>query len=257
MILAFICIVAFAVSILTFFSGFGLGTILTPVFMIFFPADLAIALTAVVHFLNNIFKVFLVGRYVNKEVILRFGLPAVLASFIGAWLLLQIPVAKPLYQYNLLGHHFEVYLVKLIIALLLIFFALMDILPVFKKIQFDKNKMPMGGLLSGFFGGLSGNQGALRAVFLIKAGLSKQAYVATAVALSLMVDTTRLGVYATRFTQAGLIDNVPLVAGATASAMAGAYFGNRLLKKITIHRLQLLVAALLIVLSLALALGWL
>ena len=51
-----ISIVAFLVAILTFFSGFGLGTILTPVMMIFFPVDVAIALTGVVHFSNNIFK---------------------------------------------------------------------------------------------------------------------------------------------------------------------------------------------------------
>ncbi|MGB0431657.1 MAG: sulfite exporter TauE/SafE family protein, partial [Bacteroidia bacterium] len=56
-----ISIVAFATAILTFFSGFGLGTILTPVFAIFFPIDQAIALTGVVHFANNIFKLFLVG----------------------------------------------------------------------------------------------------------------------------------------------------------------------------------------------------
>ena len=51
-----ICAVALAASCLTFFSGFGLGTILMPVFAIFFPLEIAIALTAVVHFLNNIFR---------------------------------------------------------------------------------------------------------------------------------------------------------------------------------------------------------
>lgn len=51
-----ISVAAFVVAILTFFSGFGLGTILTPVFMIFFPADLAIGLTGIVHFFNNNFN---------------------------------------------------------------------------------------------------------------------------------------------------------------------------------------------------------
>ena len=53
---------AFIIAILTFFSGFGLGTILTPVFMIFFPVELAIGLTGIVHFFNNIFKLVLVGK---------------------------------------------------------------------------------------------------------------------------------------------------------------------------------------------------
>jgi uncharacterized membrane protein YfcA len=66
-----ISIVAFFVAILTFFSGFGLGTLLTPVMMLFFPVEVAIALTGMVHFSNNIFKLVLVGKKVNKEVLLR------------------------------------------------------------------------------------------------------------------------------------------------------------------------------------------
>lgn len=64
-----ISLIAFLVAILTFFSGFGLGTILTPVFMFFFPVELSIALTGVVHFFNNIFKIILVGRQDRKSVV--------------------------------------------------------------------------------------------------------------------------------------------------------------------------------------------
>ena len=81
-----ICLAAFLTAILTFFSGFGLGTILAPVFAIFFPIDIAIALTGVVHFSNNLFKIALIGRNTDKAVLLRFGIPAILASLIGAWL---------------------------------------------------------------------------------------------------------------------------------------------------------------------------
>lgn len=45
--------------------------------------------------------------------------------------------------------------------------------------MFPPHWLPLGGLLSGFFGGLSGNQGALRSAFLLKAGLSKEAFIAT------------------------------------------------------------------------------
>ncbi|HRW63712.1 MAG TPA: sulfite exporter TauE/SafE family protein, partial [Bacteroidales bacterium] len=155
-----ISLAAFITAILTFFSGFGLGTILTPVFMIFFPVDLAIALTGVVHFFNNIFKIILVGKQANKSVLIRFGVPAVIASFAGAWLLLHIPDSKPLFQYELFNKAFEVYPVKFIISVLLILFAGMDLFPFFNKMQFGKEKLPVGGVLSGFFGGLSGNQGA-------------------------------------------------------------------------------------------------
>lgn len=247
---------AFVVALLTFFSGFGLGTILTPVFMIFFPVDLAIALTGVVHFFNNIFKLILVGKQADKGTLLRFGIPAVVAAFVGAWLLLHIPDAQPLFDYHFLGRHFEVYPVKFIISILLIIFASMDLIPYFSRLQFGREKLPLGGALSGFFGGLSGNQGALRSAFLIKAGLSKEAFVGTAVVVSTFVDFTRLSVYATRFTKAGLIDNLNLVIIATIAAIAGAYLGNKLLKKVTLHFVQVTVAIMLLVLSVALGVGW-
>jgi hypothetical protein len=190
-----ICIAAFLTSILTFFSGFGLGTILMPVFALFFPIDIAIALTGVVHFANNLFKMALVGKMADKKVLMRFGIPAIAASFLGAWLLMKITVLPSLFQYEMWGREFEVTPVKLIIAILLLFFSLFEFIPRFKKMQFGKNKLILGGVLSGFFGGLAGIQGALRSAFLIKSGLSKEAYIATGVIIASLVDFTRLWVY--------------------------------------------------------------
>ena len=203
-----VSIVAFLTALLTFFSGFGLGTLLAPVLMLFFPIDVAIALTGIVHFFNNIFKLVLVGKNVNKEVFIRFGIPAIVFAFIGAYVLLQIPNMQPLFSYELLGKTFSVYPLKLTIAILILFFAMMDILPYFNKLQFDKNKLPIGGALSGFFGGLAGTQGALRSAFLIRAGLSKEAFIGTTVVISSLVDFTRLSVYATRMMQLNLKENL-------------------------------------------------
>ncbi|MET0760091.1 MAG: sulfite exporter TauE/SafE family protein [Flavobacterium sp.] len=250
-----ISVIAFIVSILTFFSGFGLGTILTPVFMIFFPVEVAIGLTGIVHFFNNLFKIILVGRNADKTVLMRFGIPAVLFAILGSWLLLNITDLKPLFTYVIFGKTFEVYPVKFIISILLIIFASIDLIPYFNKLQFGREKLPIGGALSGFFGGLSGNQGALRTAFLIKAGLSKEAFIATAVVVSTLVDFTRLSIYATRFSKSGLTDNLTLVVSATLSAIIGAYIGNKLLKKVTLKFLQITIAIMLIIISLALGLG--
>ena len=57
-----ICIFALLGSALTLFSGFGLGTILLPVFGLFFPIEIAVVLTALVHFMNNIFNAILNKR---------------------------------------------------------------------------------------------------------------------------------------------------------------------------------------------------
>src|SRR5512133_2289269 len=98
-----ISIVAFFTAILTFFSGFGLGTILLPVFAIFFPVEIAVALTGIVHFTNNLFKAALTGRNADKQVLLKFGVPAFLASFAGAWLLLKISEMPVMAEYRFLG----------------------------------------------------------------------------------------------------------------------------------------------------------
>lgn len=250
-----IALVAFATSLLTFFSGFGLGTILMPVLAIFFPVDLAIALTGVVHFCNNLFKMALVGKHTDRQVLLRFGIPAIFASFVGAWLLMQISGFQPLFCYHLGDKQFDVTPVKLVIAALLLFFSLFEVIPRFQKIQFGKNKLILGGILSGFFGGLAGIQGALRSAFLIKAGLLKEAYIATGVVIASLVDFTRLAVYAERFTTAGLHENIVLIVSAIASAILGAVIGKKLLKKITLQFVQVFVAIMLILIALALGAG--
>lgn len=250
-----ICIAAFFSSILTFFSGFGLGTILMPVFALFFPIDIAIALTGVVHFANNLFKMALVGKKADKWVLIRFGIPAIAASFLGARLLMKITALPSLFHYEMWGREFEVTPVKLIIAILLLFFSLFEFIPRFQKIQFGKNKLILGGILSGFFGGLAGIQGALRSAFLIKSGLSKEAYIATGVIIASLVDFTRLSVYASRFTSSNLQENLTLLISATAAAIAGAFIGNKLLKKVTLHIIQIVVAVMLVLISIALGLG--
>ena len=250
-----LCIVALVASLLTFFSGFGLGTILTPVFAIFFPVEIAIALTGVVHFLNNIFKLMLVGKHADRQVVIRFGVPAILAALLGAVLLLQITELDPIHAYTIGNKLFHITPIKLIVAILIIFFALMEIVPSLKKIHFGKDKLFLGGLLSGFFGGLSGNQGALRTAFLIRSGLSKEEFIATGVVIACLIDFSRLGVYSVRFLKSGLQENLALVAAATLSAFIGAYLGSRLLKNVTFSTIQLIVTIMLIMLSLGIGLG--
>lgn len=253
--LLILCVAALVTSLLTFFSGFGLGTILTPVFAIFFPIEVAIALTGVVHFLNNLFKFILVGSYANKEVVLKFGIPAFLAALLGAYLLIKISDLEPLYQYTLGSKDFFITPVKLIVAVLLIAFALMESIPRLKKLEFGKNQLMLGGMLSGFFGGLSGHQGALRSAFLLKAGLTKEAFIASGIVIACIVDVSRLGVYFSRFSASGLQENVMLVFAATLSAFAGAFIGSKLLKKVTLELVQIVVTIMLIGLSIGLGLG--
>lgn len=248
-------IVALLASALTFFSGFGLGTLLLPAFALFFPVDVAIALTAIVHFLNNAFKFILVKKHINWKIALQFGLPALLFSFIGAFLLNKITNANILAEYTLNNKVFQITLMKIIVAVLLIFFALFELLPKLKNLQFSEKYLTIGGILSGFFGGLSGHQGALRSAFLTKVGLSKEAFIATGVIIACMIDVSRMSVYFTNISKVKDALNWNLILVATLAAFVGVYFGNKLVKKITINTIQKIVAFMIIVFAIALGLG--
>jgi uncharacterized membrane protein YfcA len=246
---------ALAASVLTFFSGFGLGTLLMPVMALFFEVTVAIALTGIVHLLNNFFKLALIGKHVNKTVSLRFGIPALLGAFAGAILLLELGEGTAISTYQINGNTFSITVQKIIIALLIVIFVMFDILPGLKKIQFGEKHLYTGGFASGFFGGLSGHQGALRTMFLMRCGLSKESFIATGILVACLVDLSRLGVYFSRMNDINLQENIILLLVAVLSAFTGAYFGKKLLKKVTLAFVQNFVSVMLLLLAAALGAG--
>ena len=125
-----------------------------------------------------------------------------------------------------------------------------------------RRHLVLGGLLSGFFGGLSGHQGALRSAFLVKSGLDTRGFVGTSSVIGLMVDATRLLTYFALLTVAGraiAIDRAdwPLVAVACVAAFSGVLIGKRYLHKVTIGAVQALTGSLLLLIALLLVSGWL
>ena len=224
-----VCSVAVLVSGLTLFSGFGLGTVLMPAFALFFPVHIAIAATAVVHLSNNIFKVILVGRNADWDVIKRFALTGAAAAILGAIALNLFATAQTLFVYQIGDQPHYITMVKLVIGILIIVFAGFELIPRLFNLEIDRKYLIHGGILSGFFGGLSGNQGALRSAFLIKAGLSKEAFVGTGTVSAVIVDIARLLVYGASFHTfriAGTGDIWGLVAAATAAASTASMAGS-------------------------------
>jgi uncharacterized membrane protein YfcA len=254
-----ISLAALAASGLTLFSGFGLGTLLMPVFALFFPVPTAIAATAVVHLANNLFKLGLVGKHANWGVVLRFSAPASLAAVAGASALVGFSELPELGRYGLLGREFVVTPVKLVIGVLIAGFALLEMSHAFDRLVIPVRYLPLGGMLSGFFGGLSGNQGAFRSAFLIKSGLDKEAFVATGVVSAVIVDCVRLSVYGLSYFAVSFkalpADILGLVFSASLAAFAGAFIGSRLLHKVTLHTVHAIVAVCMIVVGLGLAGG--
>lgn len=234
---------------LTFFSGFGLGTLMLPVFSIFFPLPVAIGATAIVHLSNNLFKFGLVYKHINLPVLFRFGFPAVIFATVGAYCLGLIGKAAPLYAYNIGDKPIEITLLKVVIGSLMIFFAWFDLDPRFSNLKIKKQWIPLGGVLSGFFGGISGHQGAFRSAFLNKSGLTKDEFIGTSNAIALLIDLARLFVYYETFNFAVLNNNKSLLLVGIIFAFIGSYFGKQLVKKTTMKGIQKIVGVMLFVLG--------
>jgi uncharacterized membrane protein YfcA len=260
-------ILAAVIGAVSLMSGFGLGTVLMPFFALTLPIEIAITATAVVHLTNNIFKVALVGRHADPGVFVRFGVPAVIAAICGAAVLAMIAPAEPWARWRLggaEGYEAVVTPAKVVTALLLATFATLELLPRFQSLRMPLRAMPLGGALSGFFGGLTGMQGALRAPFLLRAGLTKDQFVGTTCVVSTAVDLARLLAYAVGLTWLSRAhDHAPLAEPSTLTLVIltalggciGSLLGRTLLSHITLRGVRITVAVMLYVLAVALGCG--
>ncbi|TNF34855.1 MAG: sulfite exporter TauE/SafE family protein [Gammaproteobacteria bacterium] len=254
-----ICLAALLVAGLTLFSGFGLGSLLMPVFALFFPLPVAVAATAVVHLLNNVFKAGLLFREVDRAVLLRFGVPAIVAALPGALLLLQLSGLAPWWVWQWGERVCAITPLKFTMGILILGFLLLELKPL-GRFTPGTRVLWMGGIASGFFGGLSGHQGALRALFLRSQGMTPAAFAATQAMIAIGVDITRLLVYGVAFfaVQASAVSEAgvwPVVLAATVSAFIGSYAGSRYLKKVRHEWVQALTAVMLGLVGIGLASG--
>jgi uncharacterized membrane protein YfcA len=251
---------AVIVSGLTLYSGFGLGTLLMPAFALFFPVEIAVAATAVVHGANNIFKILTVGKGADRSLVLSFGIPAVLAAFAGAGVLAYLSGSGQWGTYTIGSRVAVITPIKLIMGILMFVFALLELIPSLRRIRFERKYLVIGGILSGFFGGLSGHQGALRSAFLAKTGVSTQAFVGTNAWIGFLVDMTRIVAYAGMFFLAGTKNPIgseqwPLIVCGTIAAFAGVWVGKKWLHKVTMSVIQTVTGVILLVIAIALGSG--
>ncbi|MEY4659788.1 MAG: hypothetical protein RJB36_1554 [Bacteroidota bacterium] len=247
--IALVCLLG---SFATFFSGFGLGTILLPVFSLYFSLETAILATAMVHFANNIFKLSLMSRHIDWTLFKKFGITALLGGFIGAFLLKLLGEAGTFYVFPIWGGR-SVSVVAFLIGLLMLIFVYFE----WKKIAFPFSKapffLPLGGFLSGLFGGFSGHQGALRSAFLSKIVMDKHVFVATSTLISFFIDASRISIYSTHVEWQALNWQV-LVIGSTA-AFVGSILGKKYLQKASISFINLIVAVFLTFMALLILTG--
>lgn len=220
--------------------------------LIYFPPVTAIGITAVVHFLNNLTKIGLLFKHVNWQILIRFAIPAIIGSLIGAWLLFDIEKLI-MYSYTYNNTLYTVTLVKGLLALVMIGFTLFELLGSEKSLP--SSWVIPGGLITGFFGGLTGHQGALRSVFLLQVKLTKEMFLATGVAIACLIDITRLGIYSGKMRMETFQLNFNIMLVAVLSATGGAILGKYLLNKITFKLVRMMVSVFILLFSLVLLTG--
>jgi uncharacterized membrane protein YfcA len=85
---------AFVAEILGTVSGFGSSILFVPVASIFFDFKTVLAITAVFHVFSNLSKIALFRKGIDKEIVLKLGIPAVVFVILGAWLTNYIATDK-------------------------------------------------------------------------------------------------------------------------------------------------------------------
>jgi hypothetical protein len=196
-------------------TGFGIGSLLTPLLALRVDTRLAVAAVSVPHVVGTALRFWLLAGRMDRKVFWSFGLTSAAGGLIGALLH---------------GWASNRWLTMLFGALLL-FAAASEFIGLAGKMQFRGQVAWIAGAVSGLLGGLVGNQGGLRSAALLGFNLSKQSFVATATAVGLVVDGARMPVYlATQYREMAAIW-IP-IAIATVGVVLGTLLGSRVLARI-------------------------
>lgn len=160
----------------------------------------------------------------------RFALPGALAAIAGAAALHIFASMPPVASYAIGQQTHQIFAHNAVIGVIILVFSSLEFLPGFQRLAFDRKYLPIGGLISGFFGCLSGHQGAFRSAFLIKAGMNPESFVGTGTVAAVIIDVTRLFVYGlsfnfVQFSELNSGIGVNLVVAATLSAFSALSWG--------------------------------
>jgi hypothetical protein len=134
-------------------------------------------------------------------------------------------------------------------------FVFWEISPIAKTLAFSPKLLPLGGIVSGFFGGLSGHQGAFRSAFLLKCGLAKDSFLGTGVVLACIVDLARLPVYGFGGNKEAFSNHWQSLLVAIVFACLGAFLANRMGKVATMDVIRRMTSVLLLIISVGLISG--
>ncbi len=224
--------VALAAGAVAAISGFGIGSILTPLLAVWLGTKIAVAVVSVPHFLGTGLRFWLIREHVDRSILLSFGITSALGGLTGA--LLHVWLRSSILGYVLAG--------------LLVFAGVMGLTGAAKRLHFGHKAAWVAGALSGVFGGLVGNQGGIRSAALLGFDIRRDAFVATATAIALLVDGFRMPVYAATQWDP-ILSAWPLMLTATIGVIAGTLAGKTVLGWIPERSFRLLIAVIVLALG--------
>jgi uncharacterized membrane protein YfcA len=213
-------------------SGFGIGSLLTPLLAVRYGTKLAVAVVSVPHLVGTAARFATLKQHVDRKVFWRFGIFSAAGGLAGA--VLNARIESPV--------------LSVVFGALLIFAGTSGLTGLAEKMHLGRKAAWIAGGTSGFFGGLVGNQGGIRSAALLGFDVSKEAFVATATAVALIVDGARMPVYfATQRT--GIVNAWIEIAIGISGVLAGTFWGVRILRRIPDHIFRRLVSGIVAVLG--------
>lgn len=208
--------VTIATSLITLFTGFGVGTIMMPIMAMFFDVKVAIFLAAIVHFFNNMSRIALYRSEINWGIIKRFGIVSIIGAFIGSFAQIYLDSSW----------------LKVGLGAFLMIYSLLQLIPNKIKITLSANVDVIGGFLSGLIGGLIGNQGAIRSLYLLSYGMDKKELIVSSAVIAVIIDSTRIPIYAYS-NYAYMQENMMLLMAVVAASIFGTVLGSKMLPKVS------------------------
>ena len=213
-------------------SGFGIGSLLTPLLAARYGTKLAVAIVSIPHLVATAARFLGLRRQLDRRIFLNFGILSATGGLLGA--LLNAKANSPI--------------LAIVFGCLLVFAGLSRLTGFVDRMRFGRRIAWFAGALSGFFGGLVGNQGGIRSAALLGFDIQKEALVATATAIALIVDGARMPVYLAIETR-GILDAWPVLIVAVAGVLLGTFWGVPLLRRIPDAIFRKLLSALILVLG--------
>ena len=213
-------------------AGFGIGSILTPLLAVRVGTRIAVAAVSIPHVCGTAVRFWLLRGHLDRRTFVWFGLASAGGGLVGALL------------HGLASNR----ALSIVFGCLLLFVAASQLTGLLDRVRFGRTAAWLAGALSGMFGGLVGNQGGIRSAALLAFGLEKQAFVATATAVGLLVDGARLPVYILTESE-DLVRIAPLIALSVLFVIAGTVIGSRVLKQVPERQFRIVVAVLLLALG--------